>query len=264
MPRLLSSVERLFERILERPAARVFRTRLQPVQIQRRLERAMDGERRIGADKTYVPNRYRVRLCPADAAAFDSYRATLENELGEALLERARSRAYTLVERPRVTIEAAESVPAGEVEVEAEVIDPLLLRPAPAGFRRVADADGQPGEAGGGPPALEQTAVFDLPPVRAPRVRLLVRGPDGTERTLTVQGGMVRVGRAADNDLVLADDRVSRHHGQFSARQGALVYRDLDSSNGSFVNGSRVTEIALGPDDVLQLGGSTLTIVEEA
>ena len=39
-----------------------------------------------------------------------------------------------------------------------------------------------------------------------------------------------------------------------------LVYADLGSTNGSFVNGVRVTEIALGPSDVVQLGGSALTI----
>jgi pSer/pThr/pTyr-binding forkhead associated (FHA) protein len=39
-----------------------------------------------------------------------------------------------------------------------------------------------------------------------------------------------------------------------------LVYTDLGSTNGSFLNGSPVTEIALGPGDVLQLGNSTVTI----
>ena len=39
-----------------------------------------------------------------------------------------------------------------------------------------------------------------------------------------------------------------------------LVYTDLGSTNGSFLNGSPVTEIALGPGDVLQLGSSTVTI----
>jgi pSer/pThr/pTyr-binding forkhead associated (FHA) protein len=39
-----------------------------------------------------------------------------------------------------------------------------------------------------------------------------------------------------------------------------LVYTDLGSTNGSFLNSSRVTEIALGPTDILLLGSSTITI----
>ena len=70
----------------------------------------------------------------------------------------------------------------------------------------------------------------------------------------------MRIGRALDNDVVLPDEGVSRHHGQMSVRLGTLVYADLGSTNGSFLNGSGVTEIALGPGDVLQLGGSSLTI----
>jgi len=72
--------------------------------------------------------------------------------------------------------------------------------------------------------------------------------------------GTVRLGRALDNDVVLPDQKVSRHHGQIGVRLGMLVYTDLGSTNGSFLNGRAVTEIALGPTDVLQLGSSTVTI----
>jgi hypothetical protein len=264
MPGPLAAVERFFERLFERPAARLFRTRLQPVQLQRRLERTMEGERRLGADRTYVPNRYRVRLHPQDLEAFASYRATLESELEEALLTRARRQGYTLVERPRVSLEEEEGVRPGDIDVQAEVLDPLLLRPAPAGFRRVADpaAGADRGPDGSGPAGtLEQTAVFELPKPSGPRLVLLVLMPDGREQRHELEGGTFRIGRANDNDLPLPDDRVSRYHGQLVSRQGTIIYRDLGSTNGSFLNGAAVTEIALGPGDVLQVGGSRLTVL---
>jgi pSer/pThr/pTyr-binding forkhead associated (FHA) protein len=77
---------------------------------------------------------------------------------------------------------------------------------------------------------------------------------------IPVRAGTMRIGRALDNEIVLADDKVSRHHGQISARMGMLVFTDLGSTNGSYLNGSSITEIALGPGDVLQLGRSTVTI----
>ncbi len=87
-----------------------------------------------------------------------------------------------------------------------------------------------------------------------------VVGPDGQSRQVHVADRTLRVGRGDDNDIVINDDRVSRHHGRFTSRQGVLVYTDLESTNGSFVNGVRVREIGLGVDDVVRLGRATLTI----
>jgi len=84
--------------------------------------------------------------------------------------------------------------------------------------------------------------------------------PGGATGRFVFTGGAMRVGRAMDNDIVLFDDRVSRRHGQFTGRMGALVYTDLGSTNGSLVNGIRVREIALGSGDVVRLGNSTLAI----
>jgi hypothetical protein len=262
----LTALERFFERLFERPAAVLFRTRLQPVQLQRRLERAMEAQQQHGADRTYVPNRYRIRLNPEDLAAFRSFQHTLEEQLGQSLLDRARARGYTLLERPRVTLEEEPRVARTEIDVVAEVLDPLLVRPAPAGFRRVADEGPEASamDEGEGPapgqPRRDQTAVFEVPRAAPPRVSIVVRSPGHVAERLTLSGGSVRIGRARDNDIVLADERVSRYHGQLIARQGALVFSDLGSTNGSYVAGTPVSEIALGAGDILQLGDSTLTV----
>src|SRR5688500_8149702 len=54
----LAAIERFFERLFERPSARLFRARLQPIQLQRRIERAMEAERLSSADRTLAPNRF--------------------------------------------------------------------------------------------------------------------------------------------------------------------------------------------------------------
>ncbi|MBA3778285.1 MAG: DUF3662 domain-containing protein [Chloroflexi bacterium] len=263
----LAALERFFERVFERPAALLFRTRLQPVQVQRRLERAMESQRQHGADRTYVPNRYRVRLHPDDLAGFQSYQATLETQLAEALLSRARSRGYTVVERPRVTFHEDPRTGRGEAEVDAEVLDPLVFRPAPAGFRRVADPADLPAGSLVGQESLpvaqqrvDQTSVFQVPKARSGQIVLLIKSPGRAEEQLAMPAGMLRIGRSSDNDLVLGDTKVSRYHAQLTARQGALVFTDLGSSNGSQVGGARVSEMALGPGDVIRIGDSTITI----
>ncbi|MBA2556476.1 MAG: DUF3662 domain-containing protein [Chloroflexi bacterium] len=260
MTRPFAALERFFERLFERPAARLFGAPLQPVQLQRRLERAMEADRRLSADRTYVPNRYRVLLNPRDLAAFHSYQASLESDLADALLARARNRGYTLLERPVVILAASPKVAARDVEIRAELLDPEALRPGGATvFDDGAHHDAVVGPRGS-PPAMSRTQVFAIPDVRAPALVLEVRSPKQPAERRALHSGNVRIGRAADNDLVLGDDRVSRHHGQLVARQGALIYTDLGSTNGSYLNGAPVTEIALGPGDVLQLGDSTLSI----
>ena len=256
MSRPFLALERFIERIFERPVNRLFRTRLQPVQLQRRLERAMETERRVGADRTYAPNRFRVQLHPDDLADFAGYQVTLEDELAEELLARAHARGYVLVDRPSVTLHANGAMARGEVAVIAEVTD--LGRAGPA----AAEIDGGGGVSGAPEPGVlgAHTAVFEVPVRGAPPLGLTVREPGAPARHLGPQAGGLRIGRAPDNDLVLRDGRVSRHHGQLTARGGTWVYRDLGSTNGSFLNGVRVTEIALGPGDVLRLGDSVLTV----
>jgi hypothetical protein len=66
-------------------------------------------------------------------------------------------------------------------------------------------------------------------------------GPrDGT--AVAVDGARLTIGRVAENDLQLADEKVSRHHAVIEgAGGGRLVLRDLDSRNGTFVDGLRLS-----------------------
>ena len=107
-----------------------------------------------------------------------------------------------------------------------------------------------------------QTLVFRRPAPAPTRALVRVVGRDGTERTIEVDGTPLTLGRAADNGLVIADPRVSRHHARLQARRGTLVFTDLGSTNGSRLNGVRVDECALGMGDRL-LVGDTVLLVEQ-
>jgi hypothetical protein len=249
--RLLTAVERFFERLFERPSARIFRARLQPVQIQRRIERAMEHERLSGADRTIVPNRFRVSLHPTDLAVFGDILDGLATELADAALTFARAHHYALADRPRVDLAADPRVAPGDVRVDAAFADPER--------RGVAEAEGGPDAPADG--AVDgRTMVFNVPTVAAPLALLREIRPDGTQRELRVDGRPLTIGRARENGLVLHDSRVSRFHGRLQARRGALVYTDLDSTNGTRVNGVAVTEVVLGGGDRIELGDTVLVV----
>jgi hypothetical protein len=257
----LAAVERFFERLFERPAARLFQPRVEVVQIERALERVMESERLVHARTSYAPTTYRVLLNDADATALDGDLRILTHELAESLRVYARAHGYMLLAQPHVEIGSSSAVQPSDIRAFAE---PVVL---PEGGPRERRRSARPGPTSRppSPPAPEPlagqaTSVYAAPQVSAPRAELAVRSGGQLIKRIPVRPGALRLGRALDNDIVLSDAKVSRHHGQFGIRMGMLVYTDLRSTNGTFLNGRAVTEIALGPGDVLQIGSSTVTI----
>ena len=70
----------------------------------------------------------------------------------------------------------------------------------------------------------------------------------------------VAIGRQ-DTDLVVEDPEVSRRHAVLRRSDGSVIVEDLDSTNGTFVNGERIrSPIAVGPGDQIRVGQTTLEI----
>ncbi|MEU9991749.1 FHA domain-containing protein [Streptomyces sp. NPDC048045] len=78
-------------------------------------------------------------------------------------------------------------------------------------------------------------------------------------------GRVMRIGRALENELVVSDLQVSRHHAEFhSTPDGRFEIRDLGSHNGTYVNGQPIAKggsVLLGPSDIVGVGHSTFRIV---
>src|SRR5262245_51294795 len=116
-------------------------------------------------------------------------------------------------------------------------------------------------------PSTTQSPVLGVlgDAVRLPGVKLSVlEGPD-RGREVIARRGVVRVGTASDNDLVLADDAVSRRHLEVRVRTDQVRVVDLGSTNGTAVDGVRVVEAILSAASLIRLGGTTIraTAVEE-
>ena len=96
------------------------------------------------------------------------------------------------------------------------------------------------------------------PPDSAARAFLLV-GQDGEEPVrFDLGGALISIGRASDNDLIVDDPLVSRHHCQLKLQHGAYSFADLGSRNGSLVNGQVANEVALGPGDRIRFGSTEI------
>jgi hypothetical protein len=271
-----AAVERFLERLFERQSARLFRTAIRPVQVQRRLERAMEGNRTREGSRTIVPHRFLVRIHGTDLAALRASAPGLAATLADGALAFARSHGYTLLDRPVVVLRPDPRVDPGDVAVDA--LDPHA---PPADDERAAsdDVDGPVDAASNEPeasleparerererdspalPTSDQTAVFVLPGIEGPRATIREIRPDQSSRSITFDGRPLTIGRAPDNGIVLRDGRASRHHARIDGRRGSLVLSDLGSTNGSFVNDRRVESIALGEGDLIRVGTTTLLV----
>lgn len=71
---------------------------------------------------------------------------------------------------------------------------------------------------------------------------------------LSLSDRPLRIGRKPGNDLVLHDEKTSGVHAEVVSEGGRYVLRDLGSTNGTFLDGKRITEIVLSVGDVVTVG----------
>ena len=244
---IFARLEAFLERLFEAPAGRLGAT-LQPILLTKRIERAMDSGKSFGAAGIIVPNRYDLHLHPADFAAFEPYRGSLEDDLAHGAMARARREHYHLVAKPSVTLVADSAVPRGDVRVAANVVD-VEAQPLP---------EPMPEQPSSHTMVLTRPGNETAPADSASRAFLLVL-TDGAPRVrFDLGGALISIGRASDNDVIVDDPEVSRHHCQLKRQHGAYSLADLGSRNGSWINGQPVSEVALGPGDLIRIGSTEI------
>src|SRR5271166_4296142 len=84
------------ESLVERGFARLLRTRLQPVEVAKRLSREMEAQRTVAINKVLVPNRYEVSLNSKDFDQFAPIQSMLQKEMATYLMEYAGEHNYTV------------------------------------------------------------------------------------------------------------------------------------------------------------------------
>ena len=92
---------------------------------------------------------------------------------------------------------------------------------------------------------------------------LTIRSPMGEPREYMLKAGKTTAGRKSDNDIVIADESASRVHAEFyyDPNVNSVIIRDLNSTNGTFVNRERLTEPrVLRPDDQARIGQHVISL----
>lgn len=236
---LIGEFEERLERAVDGFFARLFRSGVHPVEIGKRLLRVMEDGKTVALRRTYVPNVYRISVGDKDFERLGPLEPKLVEELEIFIGEAARQRQWSLPDSPRVSFVTDGRLGQGEFRIAAEAVELREERSR----ERPRPEPAQPQA----PPAKE---------TGAPALVLIT--DDGPVKTLSIER-RIRIGRQSDNDLVLNDPGVSRHHAEVINHNGTCTLHDLGSTNGTYVNGSVVNEHALRDGDRISVGS---TVVE--
>jgi len=234
---LLRELEQRLESLLEGFFTRQFKSGVQPVEIAKKLTRAMDGNRTISVSKIYVPNHYIVLLNADDAEKFRPFEKTLISEFQAFLASHAKREGYELIGRPKIEFEVDPDLLLGELAIKS------ILESREAG----------PEE------AIDGTRILRPGPISIEEERFyLVRVGPGGETRILLTGDSIGIGRAPDNTIVVPDPNVSRYHARIESTAAGYMLKDLNSTNGTLINGTKVYEQSLREGDIITVGTTRL------
>lgn len=218
---MLESFEKKLDNLVNGAFAKAFKSEVQPVEIAAGLQRELDDRATIvSRARTVVPNVFTVELAPADFERLSAFEHTVSDELATLVREYAQEQRYAFVGAAEVQLAEDPGLGTGVFRIRSEV------RPGPQ------DAPATPVAAG--QPHLEVDGITY--PLHA----------------------VTQLGRGTDVDIRIDDPGVSRRHAEIVLGTDVTI-RDLESTNGTLLNGRMISTATLEDGARIQLGSTTLT-----
>jgi hypothetical protein len=261
-------VERGLERAVHGVFAKAFKSEVQPVEIASAMRRAMDDRATtIGHGRTFVPNLFTIELAPTDFDRLTNFSDMLTDELVASAQEHAESQRYQPGGPIHLVFMSSEDLETGVFRVRSATAKA-------AGARSEAPLASPPAfSPQSAPPVLSADGATALPPspitAHEPSHSARPRSHPAQRPWLDVDGdhypllaAITILGRDNTADVILDDPGISRQHTEIRVTSDGphLVtnIRDLGSTNGTFVNGERITSQRLADGDRVNVGRTSL------
>lgn len=224
---LLERFEDSLDRLVNGAFARAFKAEVQPVEIASALQREInDRAAVIDRQRTVIPNVFHVELSEHDYRRLAVFKDALQTELATLVRDYGAEQRYTLLGPVQVTLAQDDELETGIFRVRSE---------ARAEVSSAGSHSGAPGiDVDLRQPRLEVSGIA-YPLVRA----------------------ISRLGRGSDTDIRVEDPGASRNHCEIVLGQPVIV-RDLESTNGTFVNGQRISQTELADGSTIMIGSTQL------
>jgi len=236
--------------------------RLQPVEIAKELAKAMHKHKQVSISLVYVPNVYRVFLHSADWGPLASFGDALLRELSRFLYAEGERYNYTFLTKPAIELHADDTVNLREMFIEVDFDDSIIVDWGEADQEAAEEFEAS---------WREKTGIFtealktEMAQANAGRNRAycleILEGPDAGQ-SFPLLSDSFHVGRHSQCEIVLRDPEVSRRHVKISREEAGWLLDDLGSTNGTWLNGQRITRQLVVPGEKLRLG-QTVAVIRE-
>jgi hypothetical protein len=289
---LFDRLEAGLERAVQGTFAKHLRANVHPVEIASHIRRAMDDRAVTGSGRAIVPNVFAIELSPGDFDRLAPDLAAIEEDLVAAAEEHCDSQRYqpagpidilfeehddletgvfrlrpSKASRPRATGTTGQERAAAPRQGDAHAAHAPAARPAAPPPPPPAPA---PAPAAAHAPAaddgLEATTRHPAPvPAGGPRRVNPADRPwlDVDGERYPLMGAITILGRDDAADIILDDPGISRRHSELrvttDGRHFVTTIRDLGSTNGTYLNGERITSEHLQDGDRVTVGRTSIT-----
>jgi hypothetical protein len=264
----LTKFESLMQRMVEGPFARMFPSKLEPIEIARKLERSMEDNTLLqGEGRRLAPNVYDIFLSIKDHQQLAPSQSMFIRDWQNHLVEYARQHRFTLRTMPIIRLHADSSLRTGLVRIEAEMADQQAgpdggmhtqalsaeqlakLRAQLQPDQQLPGIDNSPSQRSAGHPSVANAPVGARPGTAnnpnnfasaappMPQAWLTIRLPQAGQQIYRIEKPIINIGRQLSNDIIVEDKRVSRYHAQIKYQpDGQFAIFDLGSTNGITIN----------------------------
>lgn len=237
LARLEASLERLIEGAFTQLFSRSVRAQDIALQLARALE--LNAEPAVDGDpRPVAPDVFTIHLNATELDLLLAREPEIAHLLAHHLVDLAVDAGYRMNAQPVIHMEADVFLSTGSVAISAD--HSTHTRSATAVMERI-DI-----------PAPTQT---DQPK----NAQLIING----KQTYHLHDAIVDLGRSRDNQIMLDDPYISRHHAQLRLRFGRYTLFDAQSQSGTFVNNTRIREHTLQSGDVIRMGKMQLVYLED-
>ncbi len=262
----LGKVESRLGRIMKAPFAFLFPSRIEPPEVLRELEHAMEDNLVLAGDgKRLAPIVYDIYVSIPDHQKFEQEFNVLRSDWQKRLINLAKQpqRHYTLKANPVLRLHADSQLRRGEIRVEtslgvdstgegggvmstqaisADQLAQLRAQLSPSGSFSSGQPQSSPQQGNMPfPPVVNPSGSFagSAPSTAMPPAKLIIRLPQAGQQIYPIEKPIINIGRQLSNDIIVEDKRVSRYHAQIKYQaNGQFAIYDLGSTNGITINGT--------------------------
>ncbi len=233
---LLDNLEQRLDRIVNGSFSKAFKSEVQPVELGAALQQEIDLRANQINGQVIVPNLFVIELSDADHQRLSPYFGTLATELGLLANNYVSEQRYRILHRIEITFGLDSNFETGVFRIKSSVGEPNSIS--------IGTQD-----------AAEFTSQIPVATMSSTETPVLT-DISGTEYRLTKS--VTNIGRGTDADIQIEDAGASRLHCAIVLGSKVIV-RDLGSTNGTTVDGKRITEAELNNGSIIKLGNTTFT-----